>query len=1380
MNWAYFLLYHKFNFMKTLHFFSQIKQLFTQLLSHLLQNLFTNHNSIKFIKIQHSIATFILFYFFTGTHLMAQLVSFQPVSLNQSQQIFLNRSYSNYSVKSLNVNLLDATCHSSFLTGLPMTLQLNPSIQLSFIVTNRAYFGEEYLGPITEYSGYPVGTPTKTFKVRISPGNLFILIEQDGGPCYEIVSVSKEILFYMPINDAVIVREIPCIEFYDPEHELNPVFLCPEMYIYYAVVLTQAFVNKYPSQTEAVSAAYSAVNTAFLIWDNGLSFRKSRLYLYSVLKQDANGYTAIIINNKGERENSPSYYGCIETDVEFFFDTNLGFGGVSSGNGSICQGNIFRGGKIEINFQNSAEVMGITLAHEIGHLLGAGHLDNDSDCNNENCCEGVGSLMCSIGPNTLDYNKVTIFKSTFSEIGSYTGNHPCLCQPNNIADCEYCFSSSLSPDKNTLFVGCEEGSFTEVSVILKNGCDPYTGKRMYVSFSNGGFPIDKDFIVKCEAINIGDFESITHEDGLSWLETAELDWAPGQKREFKFLLKLVRPKADDKYCGSNQEFNLQSRFGSKTAGLLFTRDIKISYSYPLVLENNTNYLTLRDRAPSCFFANFTNCGALRREGNFRIQGDFVINIDHCFPKSHIFLDPGARIIVPTGKTLSLDNCEVSACGTDFWDAIVLEEGANLNIINSKISGAFYAVYKKGSGNITSTDKTNIFNCKNGIYCDDNASNVIIDVDATTFESITDIGLRVKNGTLNIQSSTFKDMQAGIVAEQSNVNMLGNNFISIGSNTLSDPSFTPPYSGNGITFMGTSTNKIGSLNSNTEPMLSYFEGMNSGIAINNGKYELQYLKMTRIGRGVHIKNSNTSGNFIKRLDINASQYGIIAKENGGMAANYEDNSIRVEDADASGIYVGGNTGNILIKNNPITNITGIAGVQVSSSSNVNINKNTINTEVTNGMHTDGIYIENSSGIQASCNVISCAAFGGGTSAFEVKESIGGIYNCNSMTGADCGLVFAGSCRPTIIGENVLSTHPVVGFVIATRSQGSDGVIGPQSHMGNHLAGSSTTKDAWNYGSPGVVLQSLISVSPISPFLPNNINDLISIGFFDPPQSATEFNCQQSNICPEGMGSRSKHIQNSVFLPSMDYIKDTLPMDSFKEARTWSLRKNTLEWIKLNSLNTNESKIWIDQYAGTDLDVYSDVTMILNSQNNSTQLLKNDFTMFNHLIHRIEASTPHSIYEKNQKTVSLIRLYSILNNRPLNQDEIKQLYDIAIQCPYSGGNAVYEARMCLEGIKPILVKEEDVCGLRSNMPKSQKDDELKLSVTPNPAHDELYIHLSGIQPGIIYKGFMASLNGKIVQHFNLKAINKIDISNFHAGVYVIHIQDHPQIVTRVVIE
>ncbi|MBL0235390.1 MAG: T9SS type A sorting domain-containing protein [Saprospiraceae bacterium] len=48
------------------------------------------------------------------------------------------------------------------------------------------------------------------------------------------------------------------------------------------------------------------------------------------------------------------------------------------------------------------------------------------------------------------------------------------------------------------------------------------------------------------------------------------------------------------------------------------------------------------------------------------------------------------------------------------------------------------------------------------------------------------------------------------------------------------------------------------------------------------------------------------------------------------------------------------------------------------------------------------------------------------------------------------------------------------------------------------------------------------------------------------------------------------------------------------------------------------------------------------------------------------------------------------------------------------------------------------------------------------------------------FMASLNGKIVQQFNLKAINKIDISNFHAGVYVIHIQDHPQIVTRVVIE
>lgn len=1373
MNWAYFLLYHKFNFMKTLHFFSQIIQLFTQLLSHLLQNLFTNHNSIKFIRIQHSIATFILFYFFTGSHLMAQLVSFQPVSLNQSQQIILNRSFSNYSVKSLNVNLLDATCHSSFLTGLPMTLQLNPSTQLSFIVTNRAYFGEEYLGPITEYSGYPVGTPSKTFKVRITPGNLFILIEQDGGPCYEIVSISKETLFYMPINDAIIVREIPCIDFYDPDHELNPP-ICDRINIGLVVVLTKAFVNKFSDIDAAKNEVLFVIQISDYIWNKNLEFRSTEL------RTQLMSPILIIENEKTTGYNGR--YGCVEKDLFIEFDV-LGFNRLENNGTSSCGIGGYNGGTIHINYDNSRNYMGNTLAHEIGHFLGAGHVDFEPDCTSAipSCCSKNGtnppSLMCASGVGYADPATVRIIPFTFSQISGLINANACLCTPNDNRDCD-CFALQLESSADLLYAECDANDKTELTLRFKNDCNTFVQKRLYIRVSNSGYPNEDLSKDKITVEDKGDFDRVLVEDGYTWIETAPLDWAPGEERFFKCKIKLVRTKTTG--CQrANGSIYIDYFFGERAPIFKYKRSFDQKYTNPIIVDNkNLQYLFIN--YGGCFVSSFTDCMPMRGEGNFRIQGDFRINTNHCFPFSHIYLDNNARIIVESGKTLGLDNCVVSGCGDNFWDAIVLEEGANLNIINSKISGAFYAVYKKGSGNISSSDKTNIFNCKNGIYCDDNASNVIMDVDATTFESITDIGLRIKNGTLNIQSSTFKGMQAGIVAELSNVNMLENNFASIGSNTLSDPSFTPPYSGNGITFMGTSTNKIGSLNSNTEPMLSNFVGMNTGIAINNGRYELQYLFMKDVGRGVHIKNSNTSGNFIKRLDINASQYGIIAKENGGMAANYEDNYVRVEDAEASGIYIGGPTLNILIKNNTIINVKGIAGVQVSSSSNVNINKNTINTEVTNGMHTDGIYIENSSGIQASCNVISCAAFGGGTSAFEVKESIGGIFNCNSMTGADCGLVFAGSCKPTIIGENVLSTHPVVGFVIATRAQGSDGVIGPQSHMGNHLAGSSTTKDAWNYGSPGVVAQSLISVSPMSPFLPNNINDLIGIGFFKQPESATEFNCQQSNICPEGMGSRSKHIQNSVFLPSMDYIKDTLRIESFKEARTWSLRKNTLEWIKLNSLNTNESKIWLDLYAGTNLDVYSDVTMVLNSQNNSTQLHRNDFTMFNHLIHRIEASTPHSIYEKNQKTVSFIRLYSILNNRPLNQDEIKQLYDIAIQCPYSGGNAVYEARMCLEGIKPILVNEEEVCGLRSNMPKSQKDDELKLSVTPNPAHDELYIHLSGIQPGIIYKGFMASLNGKIVQHFNLKAINKIDISNFHAGVYVIHIQDHPQIVTRVVIE
>lgn len=435
----------------------------------------------------------------------------------------------------------------------------------------------------------------------------------------------------------------------------------------------------------------------------------------------------------------------------------------------------------------------------------------------------------------------------------------------------------------------------------------------------------------------------------------------------------------------------------------------------------------------------------------------------------------------------------------------------------------------------------------------------------------------------------------------------------------------------------------------------------------------------------------------------------------------------------------------------------------------------NANATNGVGTDGIYLLNSMNCTLSYNKVSCATYGNGTLAVEVQESPFNTVSCNEIEGADCGLVFAGSCNPNEVSENFLGNHKL-GLVLVTRATGGDGIIGPQTHRGNHLTGCGINKDAVNYGLPNVVLFSQFLVSPNVPYLPNNIQELVQQQWFLNPQTGNEYSCSTNNTCPGGFGARSSKSSEDYRLYNSIY-NSSIGLNEFDDARTWSARKNILEFIKSRKSTTSEEQLWLRKYKGTALDLFSDIgsfcSKYFDEGSSNHQIIES-------YINDLKELSNSTTYEIFQKKVSLIRLKYLENKRPIEEYEVSLLKDIANLCPYEYGNAVYEARMMLSSSYPVIVNEQNLCGIKDQKPAGSNDDEKSVTVYPNPSNNVLQIILNGNPERLIYRGKVIDLFGRPVIEFSIKEILEIPVSELNPGLYLITIGSYKEANTKVLIQ
>src|SRR5690606_9890710 len=120
-----------------------------------------------------------------------------------------------------------------------------------------------------------------------------------------------------------------------------------------------------------------------------------------------------------------------------------------------------------------------------------------------------------------------------------------------------------------------------------------------------------------------------------------------------------------------------------------------------------------------------------------------------------------------------------------------------------------------------------------------------------------------------------------------------------------------------------------------------------------------------------------------------------------------------------------------------------------------------------------------------------------------------------------------------------------------------------------------------------------------------------------------------------------------------------------------------------------------------------------------------TVFNTIRQNNAAISVSEIYEINQKRVNDIFLATIpLDSFELDSIQIDALDSIAWQCPWSGGDAVFQARGMLSIVRDTVYNDSLLCAQQQYRLAGEGKPANKLKIYPNPADEVMTIEIEEI--------------------------------------------------------
>ncbi|MGQ0829238.1 MAG: RCC1 domain-containing protein [Bacteroidota bacterium] len=233
------------------------------------------------------------------------------------------------------------------------------------------------------------------------------------------------------------------------------------------------------------------------------------------------------------------------------------------------------------------------------------------------------------------------------------------------------------------------------------------------------------------------------------------------------------------------------------------------------------------------------------------------------------------------------------------------------------------------------------------------------------------------------------------------------------------------------------------------------------------------------------------------------------------------------------------------------------------------------------------------------------------------------------------------------------------------------------------------------------------------------------------------------------------------------KDNSQFSVYNEETRWMRKKFVYDELKNNSvLNSRSSlqKFYADK--SYNYSKFAEVEAALSNKQYSTA-------------NSINASiTPVNVLESNQQVINTLILQTLLDDRYVYIEADKKLIrTIALQCPFSGGYAVYQARNMLMGVENRIIEFEDNCDQIAD--RSMQEAPLSTQTTmntnksfnlyPNPNKGSMVLDydLKKDENGTIK---IYDLTGKLMVSYLLNAnqtqlqINNTELNN---GIYMYNI-------------
>lgn len=844
-------------------------------------------------------------------------------------------------------------------------------------------------------------------------------------------------------------------------------------------------------------------------------------------------------------------------------------------------------------------------------------------------------------------------------------------------------------------------------------------------------------------------------------------------------------------CGTSNTINLSS----------FGTDKQIAINGKLTVDGSYTFL-------NCYYTSttFGTSGGIRFSptASIFIDGSKSLTIDHSY--LYACSDMWAGIVLIPGGTLNVTNTSIIA------DAVVAINGGTSGMISGMglftlTNSNFYRNWVAVNIPASMSSASTVNGC-NFSYVPGNAlSGFMLNPHSTQRPAVGIFANYISGSYWNVTNqtggtaNTFDGINNGIYVYQSNVRVNNNNFNNIRNyDNVNASSGKAVYCASvGFPVYGNSVWVQTNSDQNVNPV---FNNCDYGVYVTTANGVVQNNKMGNVTYGIYGSACQSHNLDFNHNVISGTLSGITFNNVLGQYATpkAQYNNVTTNEPDAFNLLTYGiahfETTNTSVTCNggtrdcrPLIELNtlndGRYGVYISNAYGTRVTNNTISQQntVSTTQTKAGIYVSganmplitinsitgNGNTYDESANASSAFRRSGVRMLNSTAELCNNTFNTigyatefiAGCSGTQLKQSQINACRYGVVLKNNGATGGVIGEQGATNLTHGNIFNGDASHNFNNTGNFRT----YCFNSDGSFSPFRVSNVTTSEPQPNGTNSSQSAITKTLSSTSTAWSCAfyKSLIITQG-DLYSKEVAEGNSDEYMEF--------GFEESGKWLAEKNLYERLKQDEQLLHSKQLYEDFYSDkqhepvgqlgqvdnaalllTDTSVITDSVAFENQRQNALSINS-----------QINATTQQ---DQNRKRINEIYLNTVAKGiTEFTANERQDLYNLAIQCPYVAGDAVYSARSLYNLINhTAFFDDEEICNEVANFKKEQAkklpQKDFAVTISPNPASSNVDIVVKGSKDNVLMTVYNSL--GEVMGVAEINHYVQFNVSEFPNGVY-----------------